>query len=95
MNVTDECERLIKAWRDTIDLTSSLRNELNRAETDRRNAAVALGRWLTPGDAKAGETFCVWHGDSLISAEVITPSTTPAAGGDFRIGIRMRGRQPL
>ncbi len=50
----------VEAWLNAVDRRQRLMEELNSTETKLMNAANDLGRWLCPGDAQAGESFCVW-----------------------------------
>ena len=86
--VTAEGTRLIEGWQHAIEAVERCRRDLNSADCRKANAEIALGRWLVPGDAKVGESFSVWYGDSLITAEVIDLS----GNGTYKISVRKRGR---
>lgn len=89
--VTLEGEQLVKSWRYAQERLAQAKSEVNRAECDVLNTTNALGRWLAPGDAKAGETFCVWYGDSLIQC-FVRYAPSDGVAGDFEITVRKRGR---
>lgn len=69
MNVTNDGLSLIKLWKSTSEQVMRLKNQLNRAECELLNSEEALAKFLLPNDAKANENFCVWYGDSLITAK--------------------------
>lgn len=83
---TADGKRLIDAWMGTEQEIDALKRNLSGAECRRSNAINALGKWMMPEDAKDGEVFCVWYGDSLIS---VTPRNNKM---DFEIKIRKRGK---
>lgn len=68
-DVTREGRNLIDRWSRAVSQLKAAKNAVTRAECELSNATNALGKWLMPDDAKEGEKFCVWHGDSLIQAE--------------------------
>ncbi len=97
MGVTAEGQRLVEVWLATERLIDSLKSQLKDAERDLDVAKRELGRWLCPDDARTRETFCVWYGDSLISAYVRQAPCEglgdhPAGAGEFDITVRTRGR---
>lgn len=84
-DVTSQGQHLIGNW-----LAARRRKE--RAATEQENAAAelaeqtnALGRWMAPEDAQIGETFCVWHGDSLIAVRYTGADT-------YSVSVRKRGK---
>ena len=83
--MTVEGAALIDRWQRAVSQQAEARSAETRASCELSNATNALGEWLTPNDAKEGETFCVWHGDSLIAAESL-------GNHDFAITVRKRGR---
>lgn len=85
-DLTSEGERLVKNWLGAQQRVSQAEHELNQARCERSNTARELAKWLLPPDAKEGEKIAVWHGDSLIQAEVLSQ------GCDTRITIRKRGK---
>lgn len=89
--VTSEGERRIKRWENAINDERRARSDLTSAECERENAATDLGKWLVPSDAKEGEKFCVWYGDSLIQAEVVGNPVN----NNFKLTIRARGKSTL
>lgn len=68
MKVTSEGEAHIKRWKFATERVANLKRELSAAECELSNSETALAKWLLPDDAKAMENFCVWCGDSLITA---------------------------
>lgn len=87
-DVTSEGERLIKAWEGAIEDERRAKSALNSAECHLANSKNALGKWLVPSDAKEGEKFCVWYGDSLIQAELVRM-------GEYKLSIRSRGKSTI
>lgn len=83
--VTSKGKAHIDRWRAALSSLESAKSGLNRAECEVANATNALGKWLLPDDAKHGEQFCVWHGDSLIAA-------TKVGDHDYAVTVRSRGR---
>ena len=69
MQVNNEGLVLIKRWKASTEQLMRLRNQINRAECEAKNAEQALAEFLLPSDAKASEIFCVWYVDSLIAAK--------------------------
>lgn len=87
-DVSREGAQLIETWQRAVkDLADAKQAEI-RASCALSNAKNALGKWLTPHDAKVGEVFCVWQGDSLIAAE-------NKGNYDYNITVRTRGRHGL
>jgi hypothetical protein len=84
-DVTREGIDLIDRWSRAVSQLEAAKNAVIRAECELSNATNALGKWLMPDDAKEGEKFCVWHGDSLIQAE-------NKGNSRFAISVRKRGR---
>ena len=60
-------EELVSRWENALAAVEDAKRVLNRAECDLGNATTALGKWMTPSDAKPGETFSVWHGSELLT----------------------------
>lgn len=85
MEPTREGELLIQEWQDAKRRLEAAKNEMNRAECSLNNSITKLGRWLSPDDAKTGEKFCVWFGDSLIES-------TKISEGNFSVLVRKRGK---
>ncbi len=69
-NVSADGRRLIEQWFSAQTEVERCKERLRTAETDEANATLAVGKWLLPSDARAGEKIAVWFGDSLIQAEV-------------------------
>ncbi len=84
---TRKGEELISAWRKALERVQRAEAELKKAESDLKSSAFSLGDWLTPRDARPGETFCVWFGDSLIAAEYQENGVEP-----YIVKIRKRGK---
>lgn len=68
-DVTREGREHIERWQRAVTKLADAKSAVNRAECELSNSTNALGKWLAPDDAKEGEKFCVWHGDSLMQAE--------------------------
>lgn len=83
-DVTNEGKQLIDRWRNSQKRLDDARQAVIRAECDLSNSRNELGKWLTPEDALNGEQFCVWYGDSLITA---TKDQT-----NYKVDIRKRGK---
>lgn len=60
-------EKYLRATKYVNESAATLRS----AETALANARIELGKWLTPDDAKEGETFNMWYGDGILSVKVI------------------------
>lgn len=80
-----EQERTTKCWSRAVSQLEAAKSAMIKAECELSNATNALGKWLMPDDAKEGEVFCVWHGDSLIQAE-------NKGNSRYAISVRKRGR---
>jgi hypothetical protein len=83
-NVTEEGKHLIERWEHAKTNAADLKRSLNKAECEESNSSHALGKWLMPHDAKLGEVFSVWHGDSLIEVTVTENGPT--------LRVRSRGK---
>jgi hypothetical protein len=83
--VTYEGERIIKNWLGSVGRLTDAQASVVRAEEHRKICQDELGKWICPNDAKAGESFCVWFGDSLIKAEVLGKNS-------YRVSVRARGK---
>lgn len=53
----------------SLDDVKYREREKIRADGRLYDAQQKLGKWLAPEDARDGEVFCVWYGDSLISVK--------------------------
>lgn len=84
--ITTDGKRLVDNWRAAQERLERSRREVNSAECELSNSASALSKWLMPKDAKPGEVFSVWYGDSLIQV------TVSHDGRDPTLAIRERGR---
>ena len=68
--VTGEVHNLVRRWELSNKGLASARSQVNKAECENANAKNALSKLLLPKDAKPGEVFNLWYGDSLLSASV-------------------------
>lgn len=84
-DVTKQGKELIERWKSADVSLNHAKSNLNRAECELSNATNALGKWLSPDDAKEGEQFSVWYGDSLITSE-------SKGNMSYKITVRKRGR---
>lgn len=85
-DVTCMGEEKIKRWLGAQRESDDLNRRARRASCDLANSEIDLGKWLTPDDAKPGEVFCVWFGDSLIQATV-----GQSGRSDIKVTVRKRG----
>ncbi len=85
---TSEGKRLIDEWQAAVKELEARKRLINSLECHMHNARNALGKWLMPIDAKDGEQFCIWYGDSLITATAPTRNHS----SDYDVQIRSRGR---
>lgn len=67
MQPTKETLDLVKNWTHSLRDVKQCKAALNSAECSLLNAENALGKWLTPKDAAAGEVFMIWIGDGIVS----------------------------
>lgn len=63
----DTTAKLIREWETAQDRVARLKQELNSADCDLRNATTALAKWLTPDDGRDDEKFSIWQGGRLLS----------------------------
>lgn len=84
MQVTKDGEAKIKRWKFAAQEVAALKNRLNKAGCELENSESDLAKWLLPDDARANETFCVWYGDSLVSAR--------QENGNASVSLRTRGK---
>ncbi len=68
-----EGERLVKDWWSAKNEARRLRERADAAETEARNAEIALSKWILPKECKPMEQIAIWFGDSLIQATAETP----------------------
>jgi len=85
-DLTREGEELVARWKRAGLALERAESEVTKAQCERSNSTNALGKWLLPSDAKDGEQFCVWHGDSLLSA-------TKNGDHDALVSVRTRGKR--
>lgn len=88
-DITSEGKRLIERWQRAEAEVKAKKAQLNSAECERSNAKNTLAKWLIPPDARTGEIFCVWHGDSLISVDT---GALHVGSNDPVITVRTRGK---
>jgi hypothetical protein len=77
----------IKRWADAEATLIRHKKQVSASEVELTNANNDLGKFLMPDDAKDGEVFSIWYGDSLI--------TVQKDGGprlDYKITVRQRGK---
>lgn len=86
-DVTNEGKELIERWRAADKRVAALRVDLLKAQRELQTAEEKLAMWLLPTDAMEGEKFCVWYGDSLISAKELE--------NGYEVAIRKRGKSLL
>ncbi len=60
-------DNLVQKWNTAQERLERLKQELNSAECEVRNATTALAKWLTPDDGKDGEKFSIWQDGRLFS----------------------------
>lgn len=84
---TKEGADLIERWKNAQKNVTRAEGELSRERCALSNAVNALGKWMLPNDAKDGERYCIWYGDSLIQV-----SREKTDGHDYKINARTRGR---
>lgn len=88
-DVTSKGRELIERWRVAEKQVASARESLTKAQRELQSAEEHLAMWLLPDDAKEGEQFCVWYGDSLIAAKEL-----PRDAG-YEVTTRKRGKSLL
>lgn len=71
MIITNESAKLIKDWQRTKKQAVNARQNYLSSLKSREAAKRKLADWLLPKDAKVGEKFCIWYGDSLIQVSII------------------------
>lgn len=87
--LTNKGEELVKRWRAAEKQVSSCREKLLEAQRELQSAEEYLAMWLLPEDAKEGEQFCVWYGDSLIAAKELPEGDER---GNYEVTTRKRGK---
>jgi hypothetical protein len=68
-SVDQEVAAKVKMWLHTRRNAERLRLQLVDAQNAAEVAEKELAKRLLPMDAKGGEKFCVWFGDTLLVAE--------------------------
>jgi hypothetical protein len=61
---------LVSRWESAQERVETAKRELSRAQTDAKNAANALGKFLYPSDATPPEKLSVWHGDRILEVSL-------------------------
>lgn len=74
-NVTAETNQAVRRFCAAHRAIERTRDTLNRDETELLNAINALGKWITPADAKPGEMFNIWYGDGLLAVKFVGEGT--------------------
>ena len=85
MEPTKDGKDYIDRWTAAQEEVRRCKSSLNSAECEMSNSTNALGEWMMPNDAKNGEKFCVWYGDSMIQV-------VKQVNGDYDITVRARGK---
>lgn len=86
---TRDTEYHIKQWVDMAQRAESLKRQHSTAVHDLLDVTNELGRFLSPKDAKIGETFNIWYGDGLLA---IT-KTDDNGSGSYTVAWRTRPRE--
>lgn len=86
-DVTNKTKELIDRWQAATKRVAAQREILVKAERELQTAEENLAMWLLPEEAKEGEQFCVWYGDSLVSVKEL-----PGDDG-YEVTTRKRGRR--
>lgn len=60
------------------------------AKQDLMQAEQVLAEWLVPKDAKGGEKFCIWYGNSLIQVAVSKKKHYPGMNKPSRYTVTER-----
>ncbi len=60
-------QKLVERWERAVNAVDRAKNDLSREECELSNAQTALAKFLTPENAKPGETFHIWHTNYLLS----------------------------
>ncbi len=84
-DLTREGEELVARWKRAKLALERDEAAVAKAQVECSDSTNALGKWLLPHDAKEGEQFCVWHGDSLLTAA--------KNGDDALVSVRTRGKR--
>lgn len=85
--VTSKGKELVDQWKAAVKIAERAKGDLVKAQRELQSAEEHLAMWLLPEDAKEGEQFCVWYGDSLISAKEME--------NGYEITTRKRGKSLL
>lgn len=83
-DVTSKGKELIERWQAASKRGAQLRSDAEKATRDLQTAEEQLAMWLLPVDAKEGEKFCVWYGDSLIGVVELE--------NGYEVTVRTRGK---
>lgn len=63
----EKTNKLVAQWDRATQDFERMKQTLNSAEYDLRNATNALAKWLTPEDGQDNEKFSIWHSGRLLS----------------------------
>jgi len=74
----------VKQWKRANENLAYCQSQLDKAECVATTATMELGKFLLPHDAKEGEVYCVWFGDSLVSGQ--------KEGDDVIVKLRTKGK---
>lgn len=83
-DVTSKGKELIEKWQAANKRVAQLRADIEKAARELQTAEEHLAMWLLPNDAREGEKFCVWYGDSLIGAAELE--------NGYEVTVRTRGK---
>jgi len=86
-DLTSKGEELVKTWLAAKKRVELVRADLEKALRELQTSEERLAIWLLPDDAKCDEKYCVWYGDSLISAQ--------EKEDNYEVSIRKRGKSIL
>lgn len=86
-NATAEGRGLLERWFATSRELERIKGHVNSAQCAYNNAHNALGKWMMPSDARPGEKFSIWFGDTMIEVT----NTRGVDGHDYVISERRRG----
>lgn len=90
--VSSETHTLVSRWLTAFAKHTAAGRELNERETVLREAEKSLGEFLAPDDAKPGEIFNIWYGDSLLAVRVSLDTDLKKR---YDVSIRKLGRTLL
>jgi hypothetical protein len=85
---TNEGCKLINEWQEAVERERQLSRDHTDALNRERAARLALGKWMIPADAKAGEKFGIWERDR--NGNEVMFELEHRTAGDSEIRIRRR-----